>query len=181
MLYQADDPLMLTPMSRTPLDHWQCSLARTADILGDKWTLMILRDAFFGLSTFSQFQQNLRVARNVLSDRLDKLVRHGILAREPVRPGVERYHYRLTEAGQELYPALVALMQWGDKWVFGAEGEPVVLVDREQGAPIQKVGLQARDGRYLRARDVAFVPGPNAPPALVAQYKQRRQPKTPAE
>lgn len=161
-------------MSRTSLEHWQCSLARSADIVGDKWTLMILRDAFFGLSTFSQFQKNLQIARNVLSDRLAKLVQHGILRREPVRPGVERYRYQLTEAGQELFPVIVALTQWGDKWVFGAQGEPLVLVDREQGAPVQAVGLQARDGRYLRAADVTFVPGPNAPAELVARYARQR-------
>ncbi len=135
---------------------------------------MILRDVFYGLSSFSQFQKNLDIARNVLSDRLDKLIENGILELQPVRPGVARYRYHLTDAGRDLFPLVVGLMQWGDKWVFGSEGAPVVLVDREQGAPIQPVALQARNGRYLQPRDVEFEPGPSAAPELVAWY-QRRQ------
>ena len=149
-------------------------MARAADILADKWTLMILRDAFFGLSTFSQFQKNLAIARNVLSDRLDKLVEHGILERMQPKPEVDRYQYQLTEAGRELLPLLVVLMQWGDKWIFGSEGEPLVLLDMKHGAPIQKVGIQARDGRFLQARDITFAPGPNASAELVAAHETRQ-------
>lgn len=162
-------------MSRTSLNDWQCSLARTAEILGDKWTLMILRDAFFGLSTFSQFQRNLKVSRNVLSDRLEKLVENGILQRTPTKPGVERYHYTLSESGLELLPLLATMMQWGDKWIFGSEGEPMVLLDRENRAPIQKVGVQARDGRYLQARDITPARGPGAGRAS-AKTKDSRPP-----
>ena len=146
-------------------------MARAADILADKWTLMILRDAFFGLSTFSQFQKNLAIARNVLSDRLDKLVEHGILERLQPKPDVERYQYQLTEAGRELLPLLVVLMQWGDKWLFGSEGEPLVLLDKKHAAPIQKVGIQARDGRFLQASDITFTPGPNASTEFIAAHE----------
>ncbi len=162
-------------MSRTSLNNWQCSLARTAEILGDKWTLMILRDAFFGLSTFSQFQRNLQVSRNVLSDRLEKLVANGILERTPTRPGVERYHYTLSEAGLELLPLLVTMMQWGDKWIFGSEGEPLLLLDREKRSPVQKVGVQARDGRYLRAQDITPTRGPGAGETLPGTRASRTQ------
>jgi DNA-binding HxlR family transcriptional regulator len=149
-------------MSRTSLKNWPCSFARVADILGDKWTLLILRDAFYGVSTWSGFHKSLRVARNILSDRLDKLLEAGVLERMPVRPGVERYEYHLTDAGRELFPLVVSMTQWGDRWLLSVNKEPVRLIDREQGAPVQPVAVQARDGRYLRARDVTFEPGPGA-------------------
>lgn len=151
-------------MSRTSFQHFHCSLARVADIIGDKWTLLILRDAMFGLRSFSQFQKNLGVARNILADRLERLVEHGILEKAPIRPGVERYEYRLSASGKELLPILVAMLQWGDKWIFGNEGEPLRLIDREYGAPLQSVGVQARDGRYLKLEDLSFELGPNPGP-----------------
>ena len=160
-------------MSRTSLDNWPCSLARTADILGDKWTLVILRNAFYGQATFSQFQQSLGIARNILSNRLDKLVEHGILQREQTRPEVARYRYTLTDAGKELFPIIVSLTQWGDKWVFGQQGEPVKLLDKQHKAPIQKIGVLARDGRFLQPQDVCFAPGPSASSELIAAWEQR--------
>ena len=165
-------------MSRTSFEHMSCSLARVADIIGDKWTLLIVRDAFYGLHTFSQFQKNLGVARNVLADRLEKLVAGGVLSRTQTRPGVERFDYRLTDRGRELFPVVIAMMQWGDKWIFGAAGEPVRMVDKEQRAPIQQVGVMSRDGRFLQARDVTFEPGPSASPQLVSyfQYLQKKKP-----
>jgi DNA-binding HxlR family transcriptional regulator len=162
-------------MTRTSLDHWQCSLARSADLLGDKWTLMIIRDAFYGLSTFSQFQKNLAVAKNVLSDRLEKLVHGGILERVQTRPDVDRYRYALTAAGRDLLPLVVALTQWGDEWIFKSEGEPVLLVDRAHKARIRKLTVQDRDGKPLALRDLSFEPGPGASPELKA-FHQRRKP-----
>ena len=163
-------------MSRTSLHDWPCSLARAADIIGDKWTLVILRNAFYGQTSFSGFQKSLGLARNVLSDRLDKLVEHGILVRQPVRPGVARYRYTLTDAGRELFPVIVSLTQWGDKWLFGSDGEPVRLLDKEQQAPIQKMGVIARDGRYLQADDVSFAPGPSASDELIALWERQSRP-----
>lgn len=153
-------------MTRTSLDSLPCSWARAIDIVGDKWTLMILRDAFAGVSVFSDFRRNLGVAPNILSDRLDRLVTHGILDKRPVRPGVERYDYRLTARGKALFPVLTSLGQWGDKWIFGSDGEPVRVLDRKNRAPIQSVAVTARDGRYLEADDVVYAPGPGAPDVL---------------
>lgn len=155
----------------------RCSVAQAAEILGDKWTLLILRDTFFGLSSFSQFQKNLGMARNILSDRLGKLVENGLLERRQTRPGVDRYTYHLTEKGRALFPAITALMQWGDEWVFAEQGEPVHIVDRENGAPIDTVQVRAGDGRSLQANEVTFVPGPNADPALVRFYEAQREGK----
>ena len=88
-------------MSRTSLKDWPCAFARAADIIGDQWSLLILRDAFYGVNTWSGFQRSLKVARNVLADRLERLTDAGILERKPVRPGAQRYTYELTEAGHE--------------------------------------------------------------------------------
>jgi len=135
-------------------------MARTADILGDKWTLLILRDAFFGTSTFSQFQKNLGVARNILTDRLEKLVEFGVLHKKPIRPGVERYEYTLTESGLDLTPVLIAMTQWGDRWIFGEGKEPFLFFDKNSDTPIQTVQVQSREGRTLQAEDITARPAP---------------------
>jgi len=149
-------------MSRTSLKTFNCSVAQTLDIIGDKWTLLIIRDAFLGVSTFSGFQRRLKVARNVLTDRLALLVENQILERRQIKPDVGRYEYHLSERGQALFPVLIGLMQWGDKWIFGSEGEPMQLLDRKKNAPVQQVGVMSRDGHFLRDEDVKFVPGPGA-------------------
>jgi len=149
-------------MSRTSLKTFNCSVAQTLDIIGDKWTLLIIRDAFLGVSTFSEFQRRLNVARNVLTDRLTVLVENQIFERRQTKPGVERYSYHLSERGHALFPVLIGLMQWGDKWIFGSEGEPMQMLDRRKNAPIQQVAVMSRDGHFLKDEDVRFVPGPGA-------------------
>lgn len=162
-------------MTRTSFEDFNCSTARAVNILGDKWTMLIVRDAFYGVSSFSQFQKRLGVARNVLSDRLDQLVQHDVLQRKPVRPGVDRYTYRLTERGKTIFPILIALMQWGDRWTSGNSGGPVVILDREANAPIQQVGVFARDGRHLTPADVLFAPGPGATDATLLAFESFRR------
>lgn len=141
-------------MTRTSLKHFPCSMARTADIIGDKWTLLILRDAFFGAHTFSEFQKSLGVARNVLTDRLEKLVAARVLEKRPTRPGVERYTYHLTERGHDLVPVLVSITQWGDRWLFGDDKGPVQFLDRASGKPIRPVEVQASNGETLCSQDI---------------------------
>ena len=146
-------------MTRTSLKNMNCSLAQFAEILGDKWSLLILRDAFIGVKTFSEFQKRLQIAKNVLTERLNHLVENGILVKQQSRPGVERYVYELTPMGRALFPVGTAIMQWGDKWIFGSEGEPVLLLDKENKAPVQSVEVIARDGRMLSLEDAIYVPG----------------------
>jgi len=160
-------------MTRTSLKEFNCSLARTADIIGDKWTLLILRDAFFGASTFSQFQKSLGVARNILADRLEKLVQYEVLKKVQTRPGVERYSYHLTERGRGLVPVLVAITQWGDKWVFGEGSEPLRFIDREQGQPIRIMCVQSSDGRSLTSTDIQPTPGPSADERILNVFGNR--------
>lgn len=144
------------------LDSMNCSWSRALSIVGDKWTMLIIREMFFGTNKFSEFQKNTGIAKNILSNRLDHLQEHQILERVPEREGGTRFIYRLTPKGRALFPAVIALGQWGDKWIFGAEGEPVTVVDRETHAPIQTIGVISRDGRYLEPNEVLPIPGPSA-------------------
>src|SRR5919204_2812647 len=102
-----------------------CSIARAMEILGERWTFLILREAFYGVRRFSDMQRNLGIARNILSTRLQTLVNAGIFERKLYQEEPERYEYRLTQAGPDLYPAIVTLMRWGDEHLAGELGPPV--------------------------------------------------------
>ncbi|MBF6064786.1 helix-turn-helix transcriptional regulator [Nocardia terpenica] len=126
-----------------------CPVARTVDLVGDRWSLLIVRDAMDGAATFTEFQQRLGIARNILTDRLRRLVDHGILA-TTTTPGGKRHSYRLTEAGQDLFTLVVALRQWGERHAF-TDGEPhSTLVDRH-GNPVAAVRAEGHDGRPVTA------------------------------
>jgi DNA-binding HxlR family transcriptional regulator len=114
-----------------------CSIARTLEVISDRWTILILRDAFRGVRRFDAFQRDLGIARNLLTDRLIKLVDHGVLEKRLYQDHPPRYEYRLTRKGIDLSPALVALMRWGDKWL--AEGDPPVsLLHDRCGQPLDQ-------------------------------------------
>jgi DNA-binding HxlR family transcriptional regulator len=115
-----------------------CSIAATVQIIGDRWSLLILRDAFRGIRRFDEFQRDLGIARNLLTDRLHRLVEHGIFDKVAYQDRPVRYEYRLTRKGVELSPSLVALMKWGDAWTAGESGPPVVLVHDECGFPVEQ-------------------------------------------
>lgn len=132
-----------------------CAVAQALEQIGDWWTLLIVRDAFNGAETFGQFQQGLGIARNILTQRLGALVDNGILERRPVKPDVERYGYHLTAKGKELAPVIIALMQWGDRWVLGGKA-PLRIVDKDTRETIRQVEIQAADGRSLAFSDLRF-------------------------
>ncbi len=120
-------------------DHeLSCSIAGALEIIGDRWTILILRDAFRGVRRFDHFHRDLGVARNLLADRLAKLVDHGILEKVPYQDRPTRCEYRLTPKGFDLSPSLVALMRWGDRWVAGEAGPPVVLIHDACGRPLDQ-------------------------------------------
>src|SRR4051812_29155265 len=104
-----------------------CSIARAMEVLGERWTFLILRECFYGVRRFSDMQRNLGIARNILSTRLQSLVAAGVLERTPYRDDPPRFEYRLTAAGRDLYPSIVTLMRWGDRHLQGEHGPPVVL------------------------------------------------------
>jgi DNA-binding HxlR family transcriptional regulator len=143
---------------KTDLSKLNCSLAGALSIVGDWWSLLIVRDALLGVQRFGEFRQSLGLAKNILADRLRRLVADGILTRE----GPERRPlYGLTVKGRALAPALLALMQWGDQWV-SSEGPPVVVTD-SGGREIDPVALQA-GGRELSCEDLRFQPGAGCRP-----------------
>ena len=138
-----------------------CMIARTMDVLGEQWTMLIVRDAFFGVRNFDDFQKSLGIARNVLATRLAKLVDEGILTRKQSAEDRRKVEYRLTQKGRDLFPLIIALGQWGTQHLH-REGEqaPFGIVDRETGAPVAPVEVRSKDGRTLSAHDTAIVPGP---------------------
>ena len=104
-----------------------CSVARTLEVIGEWWTMLVVREAFNGVRRFDEFQGRLGIARNVLATRLQGLVGHGILERRLYQERPERFEYRLTDKGRDLYPVLISLMRWGDKYTVGESGPPVLL------------------------------------------------------
>ena len=114
-----------------------CSIGRALAIVGERWTLAIVREAFAGARRFDVFQQRLGIARNVLSARLRTLVENGVLERSAYQDAPRRFEYRLTAKGRDLYPVLVALLGWGDRWLAGTEGPPLTLTHRACGHDAQ--------------------------------------------
>ena len=141
-----------------------CSIARTLGVVGEKWTLLILRDAFYGVRRFDDFHTAIGCARNLLAARLKTLVAHGLLERAGYTDerGRGRHEYLLTDKGRELFPVVVALMQWGDKWAADEAGPAVQLVHRECGAPVTAQLTCGAGHAPLRARDTEASPGPGA-------------------
>ena len=150
-------------MKHNKLDDMNCSIANALDLIGEWWTILILREAFFGTARFEDFQQHLGIARNILTARLRKLCDNGVLKRVPIKEGAKRHEYKLTAMGRDLYPTLIALTQWGDRWLH-AEEAPVTFTERASGEEIADVVIQTKQGRVLDARELALIPGPGATP-----------------
>jgi DNA-binding HxlR family transcriptional regulator len=137
-----------------------CSVARALSVVGDRWTLLILRDAFLGVRRFEDFQSRLGTTRHRLADRLRKLVEHGVLERVPYADRPPRFEYRLTEKGRDLYPVVVSLTRWGDRWMADADGAPVELVHRGCGRRIVPTLTCPECREPVGARDMLARPGP---------------------
>jgi DNA-binding HxlR family transcriptional regulator len=144
----------------TPDQHREhlaiCGIPAALEAVGERWSFLILRGAFNGLRHFEEFQATLGIARNILSNRLARLVEHDILRREPDAADRRKIAYLLTERGRDLLPVLIALRQWGDRWVFGTPGNPV-LVDRQTRRPVAPVCVRSEDGRPLGVQDLDWV------------------------
>ncbi len=137
-----------------------CSVARALSIVGDRWTLLILRDAFLRTRRFEDFQASLRLTRHRLADRLKKLVDAGVLERVRYQDRPPRYEYRLTEKGRDLYPVIVSLVRWGDRWMAGADGPPIELIHRSCGHQITPTLTCPDCGQAISARDMQPQLGP---------------------
>ena len=139
-----------------------CSIARTLEVIGDRWTLLILRDAFRGVRRFDDLQRDLGIARNILTDRLQKLVDAGVLARRLYQEHPPRHEYRLTPMGYDLSPALVALMHWGDRYLADAPGPPLELVHDTCGTPVDQTFVCWSCDTTVTPSRIRSRPGPGA-------------------
>jgi DNA-binding HxlR family transcriptional regulator len=139
-----------------------CSIARTLELVGERWTILVLRDVFLGVRRFDALQARLGVARNVLATRLERLVAAGILRKVPYQERPARYEYRLTEKGRDLWPVIVELLRWGDRYAAPPAGPPVVLRHRDCGGLMDEWRICETCGTPLGPRDVHAEPGPGA-------------------
>ena len=163
-------------MLKREYEGQSCSIARALEIVGERWTLLIIRDVFLGIRRFDELQESLGVARNVLTDRLNRLVGEGVLERVPYSERPERFEYRLTKKGRELGVALLALMQWGDRYL--SDKPPRIARRRSDRSPVS-VRLVAKDGSAIAPDDLELLPGPGAQPTRPSTRSSRpgrRQP-----
>lgn len=133
-----------------------CGLPSALEAMGERWSFMILRAAFNRVYHFEEFQSELGIARNILANRLARLVEHGILGRHPCADDRRKIEYRLTEKGLALLPTMVALRQWGEQWGSGVPSTPV-LVDQRDHQPIRPVTIRAHDDRVLGPQDLCWM------------------------
>ena len=160
-------------MKRKRFDKMNCGIAQALEACGDWWTLLIVRDAFFGARRFGEFQRSLGIAKNILSARLAHLVEHGILERIDAGREGERFEYRLTAKGEALLTVLTALREWADEWVFGRGNEPLVVRDRRSRRRIAKLRVTDADGTPLTRSDLRMEPGPGASRETIQQLSSR--------
>jgi DNA-binding HxlR family transcriptional regulator len=146
-------------VKRSSVAHFNCSIARALDVVGEWWTLLVVRDVFMGMRRFEAIQADLGIARNILSDRLSTLVANGVLEKRRYQDHPERFEYVLTEMGRDLVPVLHALMQWGDHWL-SPDGPPMVVLHRECGEQVEWGESCPACGRPVEAYEVRLRKGP---------------------
>ena len=161
---QPDRLCLLLTMLGNDYQGQVCSVAGALEAVGERWSLLIVRDVFLGLRRFDEMQANLGIARNVLQARLTKLIDEGVLERRLYEQRPPRYEYRLTEKGLDLWPTMVALMQWGDRYATPPGGPAVLLEHRDCGGAVDEHRVCAKCGAKLTMRDVRALPGPGAAP-----------------
>jgi DNA-binding HxlR family transcriptional regulator len=150
-------------VKRTRFAKWPCSIARTVDLVGDWWTPLVLREAYYGVTRFDEFERTLGIGRNVLTQRLNHLVEVGIFERVPYQEKPPRYDYVLTEMGREFFPVLAAIHHWGDRWLAGSAGPPIVLRHDPCGHDTHAEVVCAECREPLHVDDVSARLGPGYP------------------
>jgi DNA-binding HxlR family transcriptional regulator len=159
-------------MSKQSFANISCSIARSLNVVGERWTPLILRDLFVGMSRFEDIRRDLGIASNVLAARLDALERHGVIDRYLYQTAPIRHEYRLTAKGLDLYPVLATLLAWGDKWL--SDAPPVLLVHRDCGNATAAKAVCAKCDEELSAANTIAAVGPGAKPgpgtAIIGDY-----------
>lgn len=165
-------------MSSPRLEEPMCSVARSLSLLGDRWALLLVREVLFGTRRFDDFAAHLGIARNVLTRRLAKLVDAGVLVQTPLKSEGRRMGYSLSPMGEDLVPALIALMQWGDRWLHTPKTVPIKVIERGNGKEVRPLQILGAKGNPLAFADLDWAPGPGAAhPAiasLVRAYEAQR-------
>lgn len=146
----------------------RCPIARSMAVLGERWAMLVLREAFYGTTRFDEFERNLGIAPNILSARLRSLVEHDLLAKVPGEGA--RHEYRLTEKGRDVFPVYVALKRWGEAWMGDPDGPLLTWVEKSTGAELSLPVLRGADGKPLGPADIRVLPGPGATPALRRRF-----------
>jgi DNA-binding HxlR family transcriptional regulator len=160
------DATLEVVVQRKSFDNMPCGIARSAEVVGDAWTLVILREALFGVTTFDDFQAKLDIPRSTLSGRLQRLVDLGVFRVEPNEGDGRSKAYVLQERGRDLWKVLLALQQWGNRWLADASGPPSYTADRATGTPLADLEPVTAAGKRVDLDDVMMVAGPSAPPWL---------------
>ena len=151
-----------------------CTIARSLEVVGERWTLLVLRETFLGTRRFEDFRERLGIARNILTDRLERLVGEGILERRQYQERPPRFEYRLTPKGIDLYEVILALKKWGDRWSVGEEGRlPLLLRHNACGQVFDMEAACPHCHEAIDARNVTYELGPGAGPLEVRRYEQR--------
>ncbi|MCY1277078.1 putative HTH-type transcriptional regulator [compost metagenome] len=156
------------------LDQQPCSLSRTLAVVGDRWTLLVLREAFLGVRRFEDFQQRLGITRHILADRLKTLVEYQVLDKVAYQERPRREEYRLTPRGRELYPAILTLVNWGDRHLAGAEGAPIEHSHKTCGQRMHGVLVCSECGEPLLPQDVDLAEAPAYRGQLLPAHWHRR-------
>ena len=159
-------------MRRKNFDHVPCGIARSMGALGDAWTFVIIREAMFGVTAFDEFVERLEIPRNTLTSRLEDLVALKAMSRAPSEIDRRRTIYKLEEAGRDLWLVLLALQQWGNKWLFEETGAPSFMADRRTKKPVAVLKAVDSKGRVLSLADVTMIPGPSATDALRKRFEE---------
>ena len=149
-------------MKRSRSPNQECSISRAMEVVGDRWSILLLREAYYGTRRFDEFEYYLGVAPNILSARLKKFVDLGMMTRVPLPEHGGRYDYVLTKKGRDFFPTYLALKKWGHDWLAEPEGPQVVFKDRSSGRPIEYPTLMSRNGKPLELEDIEIVAGSGA-------------------
>jgi DNA-binding HxlR family transcriptional regulator len=153
-------------VERKSFSDMHCSVAQCLEVVGEWWSMLVLRDAFLGVTRFDQFQERLGISRNILNQRLARLVATGVLVKVPYSDHPPRYEYRLTDKGRDLWPVLTTMRQWGDKYA-APDGPPIEVIHKECGHACDAALTCSSCGVPIGPSDVRAVPGPGAVESLV--------------
>ena len=157
---------------RTHFDEFLCPIAQAAEVIGDPWVLLILREAFAGVTRFGEFERELGIPKNTLTERLEHLIKHGILQKRPLPPRGRRSEYVLTLKGIDLLTITFAMRDWSNKWVYGEGNEPLVVIDRRTGERVPPVTIRAGGGDEIPLFELQPQAGPGADAPLRKRLRE---------